>query len=357
MRIGLMGLGVVVLALALGCGGPPADDGNGVLAGRMTPAEAAEHLQALENDALALANGLVNGTLGNLVAGLPSLSDVDASVPLLDLAPVAGVAPRMQLPGQTSWTLAVGTWVHDELTGRWSYEAGPTDALRVRWRAQTDAATQNELSLTWTSVTSITLPDGTTLSVPVAASLVAHEGTRKVVDLTIAQSWRPTICGVHEAHRVAVSGTAGDGAAGVTLRSLALAAEEDTWSITGGVDLRSGSLTVAVDVNSTVSATIERDLEDCTITGFAVQAIDLGLSVASPVRTAGLTGRAQFVEVTGGVEVRISAGRFTVGTRRVDIGGIVPPGIDDPATVIALTFAEGEVLTLRQFLDRYSLFD
>ncbi|MBW6456200.1 MAG: hypothetical protein K0A98_09970 [Trueperaceae bacterium] len=360
MRVRWMPYVLIALVSLWGCGGPPADGGgddDGV-AGYMTPVEAAEHLESLGNDAVAIGNGLINGALGTLMRTVPDPYAVDESLPYLGLAPVLGLAPRMRLPGETTWSLAVGNWSHDEMTGRWRYESGAADVLNVRWRALSDAATENSLSVTWAATTTITLADGSSLSAPTVAEVVAHEGSRQIVDLTLTQDWRATSCGAHEAQRIAIAGSAGDGAAGVTFRDLAVAwSSDDTWALTGGADLRSGSLTVAVDVDTTVSGTLMREETDCTITGAAIDEIDVGLSVTTPVRDASLTGKVALVEVSGGVQVQVSAGRFTVGNRRVDIGGVVPPGTEDPTTTIALTFAEGEVSTLRQFLDRFGLLD
>lgn len=360
MKVRWMPYVAIALVSLWGCGGPPADGGgddDGV-AGYMTPVEAAEHVESLWNDAVAIGNGLINGVLGTLMTTVPDLYAVDASLPNLDLAPVLGLAPRMRLPGETTWRLAVGDWIHDEMTGQWRYEPGADDVLHVRWRALSDAATDNSLSVTWAATTTITLADGSFLSAPTAAEIVAHEGSRQIVDLTLTQGWRMTACGAHEAQRIAIAGSAGDGASGVTFRDLTVASvSDDTWSLTGGADLRSGSLTVAVDLDTTVSATLQREETDCTITGAAIDEIDVGLSVATPVRDASLTGRVDLVEVSGGVQVQVSAGRFAVGNRRVDIGGVVPPGTQDPATTIALTFAEGAVSTLRQFLDQFGLLD
>jgi hypothetical protein len=264
----------------------------------------------------------------------------------------------MRLAGDTAWQLAVGTWEYDETTSSWGYDAGPADALRVLWRAQTEAATLNEVRMTWTSTTTIALPGGATISGPATATVVVHEGSRKVADLALIQEWRATDCGPHEAQRFAVAGTAGDGAAGVTFRALSLTSPSDgTWALVGGVDLRSGSLTVAVDFDTTMTGALSRDPDTCAFVGLDVEGFDIGLAVVSPVRDARLAGNVDLTNVTGGMQIQVSAGRFTVGNRRVDIGGVVPPGASDPTATIALTFAEGEVLTLRQFLDTFGLFD
>lgn len=357
MRLRRFGIGLIVVALAWGCGGPPADGGNGGVSGYMTPAEAAEHVQALENDAVAIGNGLIDGVLGNLLAGIPSLADGNASLPLLELAPVWGLAPRMQRPGETFWRVPVGIWTHDATTGQWGYEPGPTGAMSVRWVAQTGAATANELLLTWMMTTTITLPGGETWAAPTSAAVEVFEGTRKIVDLTLSQTWRPTVCGAHEASRLAIAGTAGDGAAGVTFRDLAIAATATGWALTGGADLRAGSLTVAVDLDTTVTGSVVRDATDCALADLDLEGFGVGASVVTPARNARLTGQVGLTEVSGGMQVQVTTGRFTVGNRRVDFAGTVPPDTQNPAAAIAMTFAGGEVLTLQQFVDQFGLFD
>jgi hypothetical protein len=61
--------------------------------------------------------------------------------------------------------------------------------------------------------------------------------------------------------------------------------------------------------------------------------------------------------VGGGVDGELRAGRFVVGSRRVEFAGTVPGDAPDPAALVLLTFAGGEASTLRQFLERFGLFD
>jgi hypothetical protein len=344
--------------LLAGCGDPPTT--GGTPSAFFTPAEAAEQLQAVENDIVSIGNGLLEGVLNEAYVGLPLGYGDTVGLPYVQLVPVPGVLLLLQEAFDAPRRAPTGTFAFDDATGAWAYDPVPAAQLVVRWTSETTPPQAMELTVAWSGAQALTIPGGEAVDAPTRAVVRLTRSGATIADLTIDQSWRQTTCGrIAEAASLRISGTAGNAAAGVTFRDLGMTSPADgRWVVSGGADLRSGSLTLALDVSLDAEAALQRSPSDCYPETFEAGTAAVAVDLAGPGRTVALRFDAAGAPAAGGgVDVELRAGRFVVGSRRVEFAGTIPGDAADPAALVLLTFANGEGSTLRQFLERFGLFD
>jgi hypothetical protein len=348
-------------ALLMSCGTPPSGEpGPGNDSIYMTEQEAAERVQAIKNDVVAVANGFMDGVLAEAAVGVPTVTDLD-SVPILSTPVFTGFYVLMTMPGAHTPVLATGTFQYDATSASWSYDPVPSTALVVNWTSMATAAQVMELRIDWTGLTDVVLPGGSTLSVPSGAAVVLDRDATSIIDVDVMQSWRPCAGGpIAEPTLIQMSGVLGDGAARATLRDLRYDASglEDA-TLTGGIDVRSGSLELSFDVDLSVEVDHDRG-SDCWPTTWRAASLMGGLTLSGPGPTAQLSAvvEAALSADETGMDLSVRNGRFIVDGKRVDFVATVPHDtMADPASLVFLTFADGVVDTLIGFVDRFSLLE
>ena len=316
----------------------------------LTPRQAADEIEAIGNDFVSIGNGLLNGVLGNALAGV-AYGSTDG--PVLSYPPLAlgilqtddwGAPPR----------LAAGTFTFDPDVDMWRYAAEPADRLILRWTARTDSTLEPEMELDVHWIATVPVDDfvGNTYQLPTSARIVLKQDGTEITNMMIAQTLRTTTCGrVAEAASFRIDGTAGNAAAGVTVEDLAFELRaDDTATLKGDILARSGSLAVGLGLDLRAHLGLERDPQTCqpSLTGFdggvATVRLDRPMKDVEVSFTAGAWQESS-------ATVTLSAGRVVIGTGRFDFGGVVSFGEDD--SVPQLTFANDETMPITDFVQNY----
>ena len=340
---------VAVASFVMVSCGPGVDDPATTLS-YLTPRQAADEIEAIGNDFISIGNGLLNGVLGNALAGV-AYGHTDG--PVLSYPPLAlGIlqADDWDAPPR----LAAGTYTFDPDGGLWGYAAEPTDRLIVRWPAQSDATTQPEMELgvEWIATVEVSEFGGATYRLPTSARIVLKQDGTEITNMVIAQTLRTTTCGlVAEAASFRIDGTAGNAAAGVTVSALAFdLSAADTATLTGDILARSGSLTIGLGLDLRAMLGVDRDPVTCrpSLSGFDGGAATVRLDRPSKdVEVSFTAGAWQESNAT----VTLSAGRVVIGSGRFDFGGDLSFG--EVESVPQLTFADDETMSITDFVQNY----
>ncbi len=368
LRRGLQALLAIGLALALvACGGPAAGDDdppptaldplNPNLA-YLTDAEAAERVQVLKNDAVSIANGFVSGALYAAIQGVPYSVD-HADVPVLEVAMLP--VPHLVLWDE-GWTLATGTFAYNEATLNWTYSEDPADELIARWRSQSSGAPRMELRVTWSPTVAVTYPEDMGEWMPEQLptgwrAVLRREGVA-IADLSASYAFR-SCAGVRMAEptRLSLIGFAGDGAARADIEEFVIeAVGDDALRLSADISVRSGSLQLGIDASVSADLNMER-FDDCWLS--EPEAIELTgtLRVTGPGPLVLVRGdmTATIDEESGEYDLALRRGRFLSGDKRVDMVATIAATESHPLSRVFLTFAEGVVRDLVDFIEAFGL--
>jgi hypothetical protein len=363
-------LSVAAVLFAVACGESPAPGGGTAVdpldpnLAYLTDQEAAERVQALKNDGVAIGNGFLDGALNAAIEGVPTSVSVTTGVPNLAVATLP--VPHLVIwnDDYTESRLATGTFAYDESTLDWTYDDAPSNELIARWRSAASDGSPMELRVIWDPVVTVTYPDGEAgglpTSVPSGWRAVLRRNDVAIADVDAGFAFR-SCAGVRMAEptRLAFSGFAGDGAARADVRAVVLeAVGDDGLRLSADVGVRSGSLQLDLEADFAADVALERDAA-CWPVDFEVAELTGTLRVRGPGPVVQVRGDVTLTPDPDlyGYAIALRDGRFVSGDKRVDLVATVAADEADPASRLFLTFADGVVRDVVDFVNAFGLAD
>lgn len=301
------------------------------------------------------AGASIDGLLqaGEAVVSAPAWSGLP--VPAIEVVSTAGL-PIAAAPGQ----LPRGVYAYDDTASDWT-KLADSDELELSW--DHDLETYG-LLVDWNaSAETLMVKDqlGDEFEVPAGAEATFSDSGAELASFALGSGWTTNQCGYDEPASASLSGYLGDGDAQLTLSRLDLAltdtAATDTVSAGFGASAKVGPDSLAVYLDLTGKGELDR-ADDCAISGFDFESGSVKAGVSTTVdgesRSLDVFGELSNLVYDGGVLDGFDlAGYLRLnGVLALEFAGTVNDANANgiPGDELLLTFAEGQTLSLEEFL-------